>query len=104
MMKRATFVLLTALAVPLPAQIEEDPKARMQEILDDVADQMGQIDKWLQESSRDKGAAQEGMKKNVQNLEKLLDSVGKSQKQVVKGIDDLLKEAEKMKGKPGDGC
>jgi hypothetical protein len=41
------------------------------------------------------------MKQNVENMEKLLESVGKSQKQVVKGIDDLLKEAQKMKGQSG---
>ena len=104
-MRTTLFVLLTALAIPLPAQIEADPRAKMQELLDAVADEMKQIDKWLQESSRSKDAAK-AMEKNVSRLNKLLDHVVKSQEQVVKGIDELLKEAQKLKGKDGqgDGC
>ena len=103
-MRITAFALLTALTVPISAQIEEDPREKMQEILDQVAKDMKQIDTWLQESSRSKDATK-AMKNNVARLNKLLESVGESQKQVVKGIDELLKEAEKMKsdGK-GDGC
>ena len=103
-MKTTTFVLLAALAAPLSAQIQEDPREKMREILNQIADEMKQIDSWLQETSRSKNASQ-AMKENVSRLNKLLDSVGKSQKQVVKGIDDLLKEAQKLKGDgQGDGC
>lgn len=103
-MKTTTLAILAAIAATasLPAQIEQDPRKRIQEIMDQVADEMTQIDKWLQNSSRSRGAA-EAMQKNVQRLDKLLDDVGKSQKRVVKGIDDLLKEAQKLKGK-GGGC
>ncbi|MEE2886364.1 MAG: hypothetical protein VX951_02920 [Planctomycetota bacterium] len=98
-MKKAAIVFLTALAVPLPAQ--DDPREKMKEILEQVAHEMAEIDKLLQETSRNKEAAK-SMKKNLENLNKLLDNVGKSQERVIQGIDDLLKQAEKMKGKPGD--
>lgn len=100
-MKRAAIVFLTALAVPLQAQ--DDPREKMKEILEQVAGEMNEIDKLLQKTSRSKDAAK-SMKKNLASLDKLLDSVGKSQQRVVNGIDELLKQAEKMKGKPGDGC
>ena len=96
-MLRPAMALLTLLAVSVPAQIEEDPRTKMKEILEQVANEMAQIDKLLQESSRSNDAAR-GMKANVERLDKLLDSVSESQKRVVQGIDDLLKEAEKMKG------
>ena len=101
----AALALLTALTVPLHAQIESDPRQKMQEILDELAQEMKQIDKWLQESSRTKDAAK-GMRRNMDRMHELLDSVGKSQKQVVKNIDDLLKETQRMKeqgkGQPQD--
>ena len=101
----ALFTLL-AVSVSVPAQIEEDPREKMKEILEQVANEMAQIDKWLRESSRSSDAAR-GMKENVERLDTLLDSVSESQKRVVQGIDDLLKEAEKMKsgqsGNPLEG-
>ena len=99
-MKNTAFALLTVMALThgvLPAQIEQDPRKRIQEILDEVAEEMAQIDKWLQDTSRSKAAAK-AMKENIRRLNELLDNVGESQKKVVKGIDDLLKEAQKMKG------
>jgi hypothetical protein len=96
MRRLALLATLAAIAIPLPAQIEEDPRQKMQEILNKVAEEMQLIDKWLQESSRSKDAAK-GMSRNIAQLEKLLDSVGKSQQEVVKGIDDLLNQAQKMK-------
>lgn len=98
-MKRAAIVFLTALAVPLPAQ--DDPREKMKEILEQVAHEMSEIDKLLQETSRSKEAAK-SMKKTLEHLDKLLDNVGKSQERVIKGIDELLQQAEKMKGQPGD--
>lgn len=98
-MKRAAIVFLTALAVPLPAQ--DDPREKMKEILEQVAREMSEIDKLLQETSRNKEAAK-SMKKTIEHLDKLLDNVGKSQERVIKGIDELLQQAEKMKGQPGD--
>ncbi|MCB9869335.1 MAG: hypothetical protein H6837_05715 [Planctomycetes bacterium] len=100
-MKKLPFLLLFGLAAPVCAQIEtEDPKAKIQEILDNVANEMKEIDKLLQESGRSKEAAK-SMKSSVQKLDKLLDQVGKSQGKVVKGIDELLEQAEKMKGEGG---
>jgi len=98
-MKRAAIVLWTALAAPLTAQ--EDPREKMKEILEQVANEMGEIDRLLQETSRNKEAAK-SMKANIEKLDQLLDNVGKSQERVVQGIDELLKQAQKMKGKPGD--
>lgn len=101
-MKRAAIALLIAFTAPLQAQ--EDPREKMKEILEQVANEMTQIDKLLLETSRNKESAKQ-MKKTLESLEKLnklLDNVGKSQERVVKGIDELLKQAEKMKGKPGD--
>ena len=100
-MKRAAFVILTAIAVPLPAQIEEDPRVRVQEILDDVADEMRQIDSLFRQTSRAKPIVLDLHK--AENRTKLLDSVGKSQKRVIQGIDDLLEQARKMNRK-GGGC
>ncbi len=103
-MRITAFALLAALAVPASAQIEEDPREKVQEILDQVAKDMKQIDSWLRESSRSKNAGK-AMKENVERLDKLLESVGKSQKQVVTGIEELLKQAAKMKSdSDGDGC
>ena len=98
-MKTSTILLWAALAAPLSAQ--EDPREKMKEILEQVANEMGEIDRLLQETSRNKEAAK-SMKANIENLDKLLDNVGKSQERVVQGIDELLKQAQKMKGKPGD--
>jgi DnaJ-domain-containing protein 1 len=102
-MRITSFALFAAFTIPLSGQIQEDPREKVQEILDQVAKDMKQIDSWLQESSRSKDAGA-AMKKNIARLDKLLESVGESQKQVVKGIDELLKEAEKMKSDgQGDG-
>ncbi len=96
-MKKTAMVVLAACAVPIPAQIEADPRAKVQEILDEVAGEMKQVDSLLRESTRPAGAAR-GVRQNVSRLKQLLDSASKAQKQVVRGIEDLLKTAEKLKG------
>ena len=102
MKTRSAILLWAALAAPLSAQIEGDPRAKIQEILDEVAGEMEQIDQWLLEGSRTKDAAR-GIAANGKRIDELLEIVGKSQERVVQGIDELLKEADKLKGK-GDGC
>lgn len=116
-MKPIAILLFAVLVAPLKAQFEADPRQKMKEILDQVAKEMTQIDKWLQESSRSSDASK-GMARNVEQLNKLLDQAGEAQSKVIKGIDDLLDAAQKMQdqasgsprpdqsegeGKPGDG-
>lgn len=94
-------VLAAASTLPLGAQIDptqaEDPAQKMREIMNQVAQEMTEIDDLLQKTSRSKKAATAGMKESIRGLEKALDSVGKSQRQVVQGIDALLDQAEKLK-------
>lgn len=82
---------------------DEGPE-KIKRIVKEVADQMQAIDRLLLQTSAEKGAAREAgkaMARNVEQIDKLLDQTTQSQTSVVRGIDDLINEIEKMRGQ---GC
>jgi len=95
---RAHLVLITLLASSLPGQFD-NPEQKIQEIVDEVAKQMQEIDELLLKTRPEslRGAA-EGAKKAAEKIEELLDQTTRSQGQVVTKIDELIKEIQKLQG------
>lgn len=79
-------------AAPLAAQI--GPEETIRKILDEVGQEMREIDRLLLQSSRQ--PATEGMERNVERLRELMDQTGESQGRVVRGLDQLIEELQKM--------
>ena len=81
---------LAFLAAAVPAQFEQ-PEQKIQEIAEEVAEQMQEIDKLLLQAPKTGGAgAAEQMAEAVKKMDELLDQTTESQGQVVKKIDELI--------------
>jgi methyl-accepting chemotaxis protein len=109
-MKTSTLALLFCLAAAAVgndarAQFGEDGgPEKIKQIVKEVAEQMQEIDRLLLRSTApDKGAAEsakeaaKNLARSVENIDKLLEQTTKNQTEVVRGIDDLIKEIEKMR-------
>ena len=99
---RAHLILVALLlSSAVPAQFD-NPEKKIQEIVDQVAEQMQEIDELLLKARPDslKGAA-EGAAQAAEKIEELLDQTTKSQGEVVTKIDELIKVIQQMKGQGG---
>lgn len=99
---RLQLALVAVLAsAALPAQFD-NPEKKIQEIVDEVARQMQEIDELLLQTRPEslKGAG-EGAKRAAEKIEELLDQTSASQGEVVTKIDELIKEIQKMQGQGG---
>jgi methyl-accepting chemotaxis protein len=96
------FGMAVAVAGDLRAQFgESDGPDKIKQIVKEVAEQMQEIDRMLLRStSPDKGAAEaaKGLARSVEKIDELLEQTTKTQTEVVRGIDDLITEIEKMRG------
>lgn len=101
-MKRTWIVAgLLAVTAPLPAQFV-DPRKKIREIVEEVAQEMREIDRMLlQTGGAGAQKAAERMARNAERIEKLLEQTRNSQGKVVDRIDKLLEEIQKMAGQNG---
>lgn len=103
-----TLALLAAgsmLASGVTAQFGPDEGAeKIKRIVKQVADEMEQIDRLLLQTGTGKAAAGEAgaaIGRNIERIDELLDQTTQSQTSVVRGIDDLIEELDKMRA---NGC
>ena len=94
-------ILVAALTVPAPLAAQfDDPENKIQELADEIALELQEIDRLLLQTGIKGGAenAAEAMARNVKRIDELLKQTTKSQQTAVQRIDDLIKELEKLGG------
>ncbi len=93
-------VLLAAGGAPLAAQ-QVGPEDAIKKILDEVGNEMQEIDRLLLQSAHKPAA--EGMQQNADKLRELMNQTQDSQGRVVRGLDRLIDELQKMQQSGGGG-
>lgn len=90
------FVLACGLGFPAPAQGEAEQK--IQQLLGKIRSEMAEIDRLLLQTSSREGAkgAQQALKRSAAEIQKLIEQSKNSQDSVVKNIDELIQELQKM--------
>jgi hypothetical protein len=83
---------LVMLATPVAAQV--GPEETIRKILEEVGKEMQEIDRLLLQSARQ--PASDGMERNVERLRELMDQTTNSQDRVVRGLDQLIEEIQRM--------
>ena len=94
-------VLFALLALPAPGMAQFDnPEEKIQEITQQIADELVEIDRLLLETGANSKIreAGEAMERSVQRMDELLKQTMESQGSAVQRIDELITELEKLPG------
>lgn len=95
----APLALFAALSAPARAQ-DEDPRAKIKELAQKVADELQNVDRLLLQRERgSQQGAREAMERARAGIQKLLDESKQGQQEAAKGIDELIAEIQKMQSK-----
>lgn len=99
-MRRIPF-LLALMALPAPAWAQFDnPEDKIQEISQQIADDLAEIDRLLLETGAASKVREAGetMQRTVERMDELLEQTIDSQTAATERIDQLIKELEKLPG------